>query len=125
MIIDNLLLSSLCLETKDSTTNIKTTSILRIKTTSLEHTTETKTMNTTTTFATIAPTSTSITMQPGIDSVRHVITIHCHTNKIAKKRVKSYKYNSILIFSCYFNIAISSFKYCVLNDEQQWSMLHL
>ena len=82
MIIDNLLLSSLCLETKDSTTNIKTTSILRIKTTSLEHTTETKTMNTTTTFATIAPTSTSITMQPGIDSVRYSIAFHNHKYKI-------------------------------------------
>ena len=120
MITDNLMTSSLSLETKDSSTNFKTISEVTMTTTPFINSTETDTIKTTTTFTTIAPTSTSMTMQPGIDSVRHVITIHCHTNKIAKNR-----YISILIFSCYFNIAISSFKYCVLNDEQQWSMLHL
>ena len=76
MITDNILSLSLCLETKDSTTNIKTISEITMTTTPLAHTAETETMKTTATFTTIAPTSTSMTIQPGIYSVRRAIAFH-------------------------------------------------
>ena len=76
MIPDNSLTPSLCLETKDSATNVKTISEITMTTTPLTHPTETETMKTTTTFTIQVPTSTSVTMQPGINAVRHAIAFH-------------------------------------------------
>ena len=69
------------LETKDSTTDMKTTSKIEITAPQSNLTTEIKTKKMTTTFTTIASTtkSTAMTAQPGINSVRHVILFHKHT----------------------------------------------